>query len=76
MSLRKKLSDSIREAKDRKGYTYDEIVLGSGCSKSAVRYALNGGEKVGIDMMEKMLKFLGFSVGITLIELLNDEDFE
>lgn len=76
MSLRKNLSNAIREAKEVNGYTYDEIVEGVDCSKSAVRYALNGGDKVGIDLMERMLKFMGFGVGVTLIETNLNEDFE
>ena len=74
MSLRKSLSDVVREAKRQSGMTYDEIVEKVGCSKSSVRYALNGGDKVGIDIMERIITCCGFSAKID--SLYGSDDYD
>lgn len=71
MSLRSNLSDAVREAKTLSGMTYDEIAEKTGYSKSAIRYALNGGEKVGLDAMNSMIICMGFSLEVHLCEVLS-----
>lgn len=66
MSLRKNLSEAIRDVKECHGLSYEEIIDIVGCSKTSLRYALNGGENVSIGLMENILNKLGYSVSISL----------
>lgn len=66
MSLRVNLSDAVKKAKKLSGMTYEDIGDATGLSKSSIRYALNGGDKVGLDAMDTMVKSMGFCLEITL----------
>ncbi len=66
MCLRKNLSNSIREAKEYEGLTYDDIMRATDCTKTSVRYALNGGSGVSLELMEKMLVVMGYSVRVEI----------
>lgn len=58
MSLRQKLSVVLKNAKEEFGLTYKEISERSGCSITSVRYALNGGDNVGLSVFDKIFKSL------------------
>jgi len=64
MSIRKELSTILREHKI--GITYKEISEGSGVSLTSVRYALNGGENVGLEVFQKLVDFLEVPIVITV----------
>lgn len=68
MNLRKDLSELLRECKKVSGLTYDDMVDLSGCSKTSIRYALNGGEGVGLDVFQKLLDCTDQKVQITRLK--------
>lgn len=72
MSLRKLLSEKLVELKDADGCTYDDLVSRSGCSRSTIRYALNGGDRVSMENFEKLLKVLGVSLVAIEVEIEDD----
>jgi transcriptional regulator with XRE-family HTH domain len=67
MCLRKSMSSVLKRAKIEKGYTYDEISEKTNISKTSVRYALNGGDNVGLNVFEELFKF--FDVNISFCEV-------
>ncbi|AGG57805.1 hypothetical protein VPBG_00033 [Vibrio phage helene 12B3] len=64
MSIRKELSSILREYKV--GITYKEISEGTGVSMTSVRYAMNGGENVGLEVFQKLIDFLEVPLVITV----------
>lgn len=72
MTLRKLLSNKLVELKNQNGSTYEDIMEVSGCSRSTVRYALNGGERVSMENFEKLLKALGVSIISIEVEFEDD----
>lgn len=65
MNIRKSLSDALQAAKKEAGCTYQDLMDGTGCSKSSIRYALNGGANVSLDVYEKLFKYLECGLQIT-----------
>lgn len=64
MSIRKELSSILREYKV--GNTYKEISEATGVSMTSVRYAMNGGENVGLEVFQKLIDFLEVPLVITV----------
>lgn len=56
MNIRKELSVILKDYKT--GMTYKEISEGTGISVTSIRYAMNGGENVGVDVFQKLVDFL------------------
>lgn len=67
MTIKKNLSDAIRECKRLSGATYDDLVIGTGCSKTSIRYALNGGDNVSLDVMQKILDYTEQTIEISVV---------
>jgi transcriptional regulator with XRE-family HTH domain len=67
MNIKTSLSNALRECKRLSGLTYDELVEGTGCSKTSIRYALNGGDNVSIEVMQKILDYTGQTVEISVV---------
>ena len=59
MNLRQRLSNVLRNVKEDSGLTYKEISDKSGCSITSVRYALNGGDNVGLTVFDKLFEAMG-----------------
>lgn len=57
MSLREIMSTALKEAKIKSGLTYDDIVSETGLAKTSIRYALNGGNNIGLNIFEKLFEF-------------------
>ncbi len=62
MSLRNNLSSLLRKVKLGTGTTYKTLESGSGCSRSLIKNALNGGEGVGLDSFDKLFTVMGYGV--------------
>uniref|UniRef100_A0AB39AJ98 HTH cro/C1-type domain-containing protein n=1 Tax=Vibrio phage P018-4 TaxID=3229728 RepID=A0AB39AJ98_9CAUD len=60
--LRQQFSEILLQQKIERGYTYKYISEESGVPLTTVRYALNGGGNVGINVFEKLLDFFEISV--------------
>ncbi len=60
--LRVQFSDVLLQQKVDRGYTYKYISEESGVPITTVRYALNGGDNVGISVFETLLDFFEISV--------------
>lgn len=69
MSIRLELSKLLKENKKLSGCTYADIKDATGLSTSSIRYALNGGKNVGLDVYEKMFKYFELSVKIEAVDL-------
>lgn len=66
MNIKTSLSDALRECKRLSGVTYDELVEGTGCSKTSIRYALNGGDNVSINVLQKILDYTEMTLEISI----------
>ncbi len=66
MSIRKSISKALRQSKVDGGHTYLELEDGSGCSRSSIRYALNGGNNVSLDVYQKLFDYMEVSVQIEI----------
>ena len=64
MSIRVSLSEALRQAKEEKGYVYEDLIRGTGCSKSSIRYALNRGDNVSLEAFQKLLDYMEVYVKI------------
>ncbi len=73
MSIRTQLSLATKSVKESKGYTYKDLKEGTGCSISSIRYALNGGDNVGIEVFQKLLDFMEEDIQISVYKR---SDFE
>lgn len=60
--LREQFSNVLLQQKLDRGYTYKYISEESGVPITTVRYALNGGENVGISVFEVLLEFFEISI--------------
>ncbi len=63
MSLRKKLSTLLKEEKSRGRFTYEDLAV-SGCSKTSIQYALNGGDNCGLETFDKLFSCMGYEVKV------------
>lgn len=66
MNIRNSLSIKLRETKKLGGYQYDDLIEGTGCSKSSIRYALNGGDKVSLEVFQKLFDHMETYVEIDI----------
>ena len=57
-TLREELSSVLKEYKNLSGFTYKEISEGAGVNITSVRYAMNGGENVGLEVFQKLYEYL------------------
>lgn len=74
MKLREELSSILKKCKEESGMTYEDIKIETGCSITSIRYALNGGENVGVDVFQKLLDCFGKDVGLVCLKTpLEDE---
>ncbi|AGH32037.1 hypothetical protein VPIG_00181 [Vibrio phage PWH3a-P1] len=60
--LRQQFSEILLQQKIERGYTYKYISEESGIPLTTVRYALNGGGNVGINVFDKLFDFFEISV--------------
>ncbi len=69
MSIRQQLSVKLKECKKSSGMTYEQLIEESGYSKTTIRYALNGGVNVSLEVFEKL--FLCCGVNLLEIEVIH-----
>lgn len=70
MSIRKSMSDALKQRKREGSYVYQDLIEGTGCSKSSIRYALNGGNNVSLDVFQKLFDYMEVDVQIETEERL------
>lgn len=68
MSIRTKMSELLKENKKLHEVTYDQIAKDTKISKTSIRYAMNGGKEVGINVFEKLFDYFNLDLEIIGVE--------